>query len=205
MTFRFSSGRVVETGDAYDPKTTRTQFAVTGDAGGCVVFHVAWKEGRGQRQVNVRVRAQTILAIADAIRCCPEHICEDPRTGAKGAAHPPTWIGHAIWHLDHPEAVRPCLDAGTRIIDAVALEAAAQLPGGRSDPDEGPCRHEQTRPGRDIPRVWGSFASQVCARCGAFRQYGHGVDPDAPGPGDTVSDWRPASDYEDATAERGDE
>lgn len=127
MTFRFSSGKVVETGDAYDPTVTKTQFHITGDAWGHVVFHVAWQEGRGQRQVNVRVRAETILALADAVRCCPDHINEDGRTGRRGPEAPPTWIGHALWHLEHPDAVRPCLDAGARIID-VDRAIAATVP-----------------------------------------------------------------------------
>lgn len=123
MTFRFSSGKVIETGDAYNQAVTKTQFCVTGDAHGHVVFHVAWQEGRGQRQVNVRVCAETILALADAIRCCPNHINEDPRTGKRGPEHPPTWIGHAMWHLEHPDMVRPCLNQGSKIIDMNTLPA----------------------------------------------------------------------------------
>lgn len=126
MTFRFSDGKVVETGDAYDPRVTGTQFHVTGDSRGHVVFHVAWREGRGQRQVNVRVEAETILALADAIRCCPGQINEDPGTGRKGAGCPPMWIGHALWHLQHPTAVRPCLEHGTRILDVGPALAAGE-------------------------------------------------------------------------------
>lgn len=96
MTFKFSGGKVIETGDCYNEAVTKTRFAVTGDAWGHVVFHVAWQEGRGQRQLNVRVNAETILALADAIRCCPNHINEDPRTRRKGPEFPPTWIGHAL-------------------------------------------------------------------------------------------------------------
>jgi hypothetical protein len=131
VTFRFSSGKVVETGDAYLPEATGTQFYVTGDAWGHVVFHVAWKEGRGQRQCNVRVRAETILALADAIRCCPKHINEDPRTGRRGPEYPPMSIGHALWHLENPTAVRPCLDHGAEIID---VDRA--LPAGPAGPVE---------------------------------------------------------------------
>ena len=127
MTFKFSSGRVVETGDAYNEKVTGTKFNVTGDAFGHVVFHVAWKEGKGQRQLNVRVQAETILALADAIRSCPDHINEDAQTGKRGPEYPPRWIGHALWHLQHPEAVRPCLQQGTEIINGDrALPAAVQ-------------------------------------------------------------------------------
>lgn len=49
MTFKFSSGKVIETGDAYDSKVTGTKFNVTGDAWGHVVFHVARQEGKGPR------------------------------------------------------------------------------------------------------------------------------------------------------------
>src|SRR4029077_10769278 len=127
MTFKFSDGKVVETGDAYDEKVTKTRFNVTGDAFGHVVFHVAWQEGRGQRQVNVRVQAETILALADAIRCCPDHINEDDRTGKKGPDYPPRWIGHALWHLEHPTAVRPCLRHGTEIIDVDRALTAGEV------------------------------------------------------------------------------
>lgn len=128
MTFRFYDGKIVETGDAYNEAATGTQFYVTGDAYGHVVFHVAWKEGRGHRQVNCRVRAETILALADAIRCCPNHINEDPRTGKRGPEYPPMWIGHALWHLENPDAVRPCLDHEADIIDVDRVLPAGEEP-----------------------------------------------------------------------------
>lgn len=122
MTFRFSGGKVVEVSD-HDAPHVGTQFYVTGDAWGRVVFHVAWKEGRGQRQVNVRVDAETILALADAIRCCDDHIKEDYKTGQRGVGSYRN-IGHALWHLENPEMVRPCLAHGAEIIDVDRALAA---------------------------------------------------------------------------------
>lgn len=171
MTFKFTAGKVVETGDAYDERVTGTQFNVTGDAWGHVVFHVAWKEGRGRRQVNVRVQAETILALADAIRCCPNHINEDPAR-KKGPEYPPRWIGHALWHLQHPTAVRPCLEHGTEIIDVDHALTAGTRESFTAQTE--PAPREALRltepppcPGRQHPRHTGAVCDgSCCTACG---------------------------------------
>jgi len=57
------------------------------------------------------------------------------------------------------------------------------------------CRHESTRRGKDVPRRWGSFRTEVCASCGAFRTHGH--DPGK----SHLSGWYSASEYDNAVAE----
>lgn len=51
------------------------------------------------------------------------------------------------------------------------------------------CSHANVKRGKDAPAVWGSWRAVVCKTCGASRL------PDA-GP----NEWRPASEYDEATA-----
>jgi len=67
------------------------------------------------------------------------------------------------------------------------------------------CRHGRRERGKDVPRVYGSWRSQVCLDCGAFRTHGHNDDPDAPGAHANVSGWLPASEYAGATEPRGED
>jgi hypothetical protein len=62
------------------------------------------------------------------------------------------------------------------------------------------CLHRETARGKDAPRAWGSWRTQVCLDCGAFRLHAHDEDPGA-APGWSKSAWRPASEYEGATSE----
>ena len=66
------------------------------------------------------------------------------------------------------------------------------------------CLHAKTKRGKDAPRAWGSWRTQVCLDCGAFRTHGHNEDPDT-APGWSKSAWRRASEYEEAIAEPGDD
>jgi hypothetical protein len=61
------------------------------------------------------------------------------------------------------------------------------------------CLHTRTARGEDAPRVWGSWRTQVCLDCGAFRMHGHDEDPRA-APGWSKSAWRPAGEYGETTA-----
>jgi hypothetical protein len=54
------------------------------------------------------------------------------------------------------------------------------------------CPHAATSRGKDIPRVYGSFRSEVCKDCGAYRYRDH-RDNLWTGCG---GGWRPASEYE---------
>lgn len=59
------------------------------------------------------------------------------------------------------------------------------------------CKHLRVERGANVPRVYGSWRTQACIDCGAFRTHGHNDNPDPskPWPGHA---WRPASDYTDA-------
>lgn len=59
----------------------------------------------------------------------------------------------------------------------------------------GICAHERTRPGKPVPRRWGSYATKVCASCGAFQTWTQGAGAEPVGP------WRDPADYEAETAE----
>lgn len=116
---RFRNGNATEV----DELSKHCHIAARGSE---VLIQVEIPHGRSWRMVDVALSAQTILDIADAIRCCPNHINEDPRTGARGAQFPIRWVGHAMWHLQNPEQVRPCLDSHD-IIDVGERDA---LPAG---------------------------------------------------------------------------
>lgn len=64
------------------------------------------------------------------------------------------------------------------------------------------CRHVRVRRGANSPRVYGSWRTQQCLDCGAFRTHRHNVIPDPLVP---LKDhpWRPASEYADEVAENG--
>lgn len=55
------------------------------------------------------------------------------------------------------------------------------------------CAHPKTKRGKNAPRQWGSFRTEVCKDCSAFRFRTH-LD-------EIRSDWKPASEYENATTE----
>lgn len=57
------------------------------------------------------------------------------------------------------------------------------------------CSHPRVTRGADVPLVHGSYRSQVCLDCGAFRTHGHNVPPTS------SNKWRPAIGYADAIAE----
>lgn len=63
------------------------------------------------------------------------------------------------------------------------------------------CSHTNTRRGRNIPRVWGSWQSRVCTDCGDYRAVDHHGKV-APG---IIGVWRSAEFYEEDTAEPEDE
>lgn len=98
-------------------------IGVRGRNGACdVVLSVAIPHGKGTRDVDVALEPRFVLALADAIRCCPQHIGDKGMTGSviEGTARE-VWceyvnLGHAIWHLENPDRPRPCLPFGS-IID----------------------------------------------------------------------------------------
>lgn len=59
------------------------------------------------------------------------------------------------------------------------------------------CKHLKTERGKDIPRRYGSYQTEVCCICGAFRTMDHYFRG--------VSDWMPANEYERRIAATDDE
>jgi hypothetical protein len=93
---------------------------IRGRNGACdIVLTVAVPHGKKSRTIEVALEPLAILALADAIRCCPEHILGTHRTGRSGPGPEATCVnlGHAVWHLENPDAVRPCLPMHSSIID----------------------------------------------------------------------------------------
>ena len=58
-----------------------------------------------------------------------------------------------------------------------------------------PCEHRRLKNGPNIPRVYGSWASEICEDCGAWRTMTHavrGLDGQF-GSRHHFSDWHPTS------------
>lgn len=94
--------------------------------------------GKGTRQIHVEMPAEAIMRLADCIRGCPQHVYEDPRTGdmpadmAQVQREPrfvPMWIGHAVWHLEHPEDLMPCPPQNRKVYDVPGLIEATKTEG----------------------------------------------------------------------------
>lgn len=93
-------------------------------------------------------------------------------------------------------------DIAAKSFEAGAMELARRgHPGATvfscnpSERPSGPCDHARTERGKNVPRVYGSWRSEICLDCGAFRTHGH--DPGR----SHLSAWHPASQYAEATAE----
>lgn len=61
------------------------------------------------------------------------------------------------------------------------------------------CPHLKTKRGKNAPRVWGSYRTEVCVRCGSFRYRTH-LDQLVPVT-DARGGWKPEEDYIIATSE----
>lgn len=89
------------------------------------------------------------------------------------------------------------------LIEPIQRGDAADLVAALVDVRERPardaaCAHATTIRGADIPLRHGSWRSEVCHGCGAFRARNHHDELITWGP---LSSWRPASEYADATDE----
>lgn len=56
------------------------------------------------------------------------------------------------------------------------------------------CPHKNTGRGKDAPRRYGSWQTEVCKDCGDFRTHDHDTDKSH------KSEWKPAEQYETAVA-----
>lgn len=83
-----------------------------------------------RRTLQIDVEAETILRLADCIRGC-HHNYRDPKTGEEPPTLEalsdkrflPTWIGHAIWHIENPDRLMPCLESDGKTIDTAVISA----------------------------------------------------------------------------------
>lgn len=56
------------------------------------------------------------------------------------------------------------------------------------------CKHAYTKRGKNAPLRWGSYRTEVCKACGAYRTHGHDAARSH------LSAWLPASGYAEAVA-----
>lgn len=104
-------------------------FSIRGrDGVGDIVLVVAVPHGKRMRQIEVPIRPEAVLAIADAIRCCP-YVLKTPRTGETGPGPEAIYMNlrHAVWHLERPERLRPCLPDDATIIEIDSKESQRRI------------------------------------------------------------------------------
>ena len=68
--------------------------------------------GKSKRDIVIDIRPDLILKLADAIRATGNGQCSDPRYYDGHGT-----IGHAVWHVENPEHVMPCLTDRNKVID----------------------------------------------------------------------------------------
>lgn len=109
----------------------RGQHLRVGGIVGRVLFSANASIYGHRRTIQIDVEAETICRLAECIRGCP-HVYEDPRTGERPATIEaaladkrflPTWIGHAIWHIENPDRLMPCLESDGKTIDTAVISA----------------------------------------------------------------------------------
>lgn len=119
----------------------------------------------------------------------------------------PRWFAHdangcAVMicdgHESAPRADEVAIDPPD-LAERIERNDFLRAPADRMSEHQIPCLHTRTVRGKDAPRIWGSWRTQICLDCGAFRMHAHNEDPSAP-PGWNKSAWRPAAQYEEATA-----
>ena len=93
-----------------------------------VRFLAIVKHGRGTREVAVDVHPDLILKIADALRATAGHACSRKNARICDAVDGVPNVGHAIWHVEHPDEAMPCVDHST-VIDVLDDRKLASGPG----------------------------------------------------------------------------
>lgn len=101
------------------------------------VLVVEIPHGKRTRTIEVPIEPLQILALADVLNCCPEHIMRVPSTDRRGPGEIHANIGHAVWHLENPDRPRPCLPDGGAVLDTT--EALPVLEAHVADDDD--CCH----------------------------------------------------------------
>jgi hypothetical protein len=88
-------------------------------------FLAVIKHGRGTQEVAVDVPPDLILKIADALRATAGYACDARNCRIADAREGVPNIGHAIWHVKHPDRPMPCVDP-SNIIDMNTLLAGEE-------------------------------------------------------------------------------
>lgn len=94
------------------------------DGLGMIRFLAVIAHGRGTREVAVDVPPEVICKIADALRATAGHACDGKNYRIADAEDGRPNVGHAIWHIEHPDRPMPCVDQST-VIDACALSSGS--------------------------------------------------------------------------------
>lgn len=97
---------------------------IQGLAYGRVRFLGSVLHGASGRAVQLDLEVEDVLRLARAIEGCP-HNYEEPRTGrrprtleeAKHSKFVLCNMGHAVWHLEHPDRPMPCRPDDEKLID----------------------------------------------------------------------------------------
>lgn len=107
--------------------TKPTSVHLAGLSGlGLVRFLAIIPHGKGSREIAIDVEPELLLRIADALSAtapvngaCP---C-DSKTG-KYNHREAFLVGHAIWHVQNPDAPMPCVDMSSVIDVSTQLQIA---------------------------------------------------------------------------------
>jgi hypothetical protein len=89
---------------------------------GTIRFVARIKAGRGEREVPIDVDPGTIVALARALEATRWGACDNENRKFVDATRDGYIVGHALWHLENPERVMPCIDP-SRVIDMRSLTA----------------------------------------------------------------------------------
>jgi hypothetical protein len=77
--------------------------------------------GKGTRQIAVDVHPELIVKIAAALVATRDCACDSNWQRRHRHSSEMGWRpGHAIWHIENPDAPMPCVDH-SRVIDAATL------------------------------------------------------------------------------------
>jgi len=99
--------------------TRPTEVHISGLVGlGRIRFLAVIPHGRGTREIAVDVEPALIPRIADALRATRGTACDSLTSRHVDGTEEGYHVGHAIWHVEHPDAVMPCLDH-SRTIETV--------------------------------------------------------------------------------------
>lgn len=87
---------------------------------GKIRFLAVIPHGRGTREVAVDVPPDLILRLADALRATRGTACDTATGRFTDSTEEGYHVGHAVWHVEHPDQPMPCIDH-SRVIDMGVL------------------------------------------------------------------------------------